>query len=104
MDQHGNTVAQEGMDRCFCGCKYWENDKCVDCGTPVRRSSQMTKTEVKQTVAELRKNAQRISNLLDSQPSRAVGDDYKQARIEESLNNIDGLTAMLREGLLDEEG
>jgi hypothetical protein len=35
-DVHGNTVAQEGCDRCFCGCKYWENDRCIDCGTHVR--------------------------------------------------------------------
>lgn len=35
-DKHGNRVAQEGCDRCACGCKYWENDRCVDCGsTPV---------------------------------------------------------------------
>jgi len=31
----GNEVAQEGCDRCFCGCKYWENDKCIDCGTDI---------------------------------------------------------------------
>lgn len=36
-DQHGNVVAEEGVTRCVCGCKYWENDKCVDCGmTPER--------------------------------------------------------------------
>lgn len=34
-DRLGNVVAQEGCDFCFCGCKYWENDKCVDCGTKV---------------------------------------------------------------------
>ena len=34
-DAHGNVVAREGADRCFCGCKYWEKDRCVDCGTPV---------------------------------------------------------------------
>jgi len=28
----GNRVRQEGVDRCPCGCKYWENDRCVDCG------------------------------------------------------------------------
>lgn len=33
MDKHGNINAAEGCDRCVCGCKYWENDKCVDCGT-----------------------------------------------------------------------
>jgi hypothetical protein len=28
-----NTTASEGASRCECGCKYWENDRCVDCGT-----------------------------------------------------------------------
>jgi hypothetical protein len=32
-DRHGNINAKEGEDVCQCGCKYWENDKCVDCGT-----------------------------------------------------------------------
>jgi hypothetical protein len=31
-DRHGNTHAQEGVRRCWCGSKYWELDKCVDCG------------------------------------------------------------------------
>ena len=31
-DKHGNLVAKEGCDRCPCGSKYWENDRCVDCG------------------------------------------------------------------------
>jgi len=26
-----NTLASEGCTRCWCGCKYWENDKCIDC-------------------------------------------------------------------------
>ena len=34
-DQHGNLWANEGCDRCFCGCKYWENDRCVDCNTRI---------------------------------------------------------------------
>jgi len=32
-DGHGNINAREGMDRCQCGCKYWEDDRCIDCGT-----------------------------------------------------------------------
>jgi hypothetical protein len=28
-----NRTAQEGVSRCECGSKYWENDLCVDCGT-----------------------------------------------------------------------
>lgn len=27
-----NKVRQEGVDRCYCGCKYWEHDACVSCG------------------------------------------------------------------------
>ena len=36
----GNTIAREGIDRCDCGCKYWEHDKCIDCGTHVSKSKQ----------------------------------------------------------------
>jgi hypothetical protein len=32
-DQHGNRTAREGVSRCECGCKYWEKDRCTDCGT-----------------------------------------------------------------------
>lgn len=35
-DQHGNFQAREGCDRCSCGCKYWEKDRCVSCGEPFR--------------------------------------------------------------------
>lgn len=28
--------AREGCDRCYCGCKYWENDRCIDCGISIR--------------------------------------------------------------------
>ena len=37
-DVHGNMVAREGCTRCFCGCKYWENDKCIDCGEDATRA------------------------------------------------------------------
>lgn len=29
----GNWNAEEGCDKCACGCKYWENDTCIDCGS-----------------------------------------------------------------------
>ncbi len=35
VDRHGNRVAREGSDRCYCGCKYWECDRCVDCGMTI---------------------------------------------------------------------
>jgi len=38
-DRHGNRYAEEGLDRCACGSKYWEQDRCVDCGTPVTMRS-----------------------------------------------------------------
>lgn len=34
-DRHGNMGAKEGCDRCACGCKYWENDRCIDCGAHI---------------------------------------------------------------------
>ena len=34
-----NQIAVEGVTRCFCGAKYWENDQCVDCGTHASRLS-----------------------------------------------------------------
>lgn len=42
-DRHGNTSAESGCDRCECGCKYWENDRCIDCDTafnPIRHKYQ----------------------------------------------------------------
>jgi hypothetical protein len=29
---NGNVEREDGVDRCACGCKYWENDVCIDCG------------------------------------------------------------------------
>ena len=34
-DSHDNLIAREGCDRCYCGCKYWEHDRCIDCGTHI---------------------------------------------------------------------
>ena len=31
-DPNGNVVRIDGVDRCACGCKYWERDRCIDCG------------------------------------------------------------------------
>lgn len=31
----GNKFADEGLDRCVCGSKYWERDRCIDCNTHV---------------------------------------------------------------------
>jgi hypothetical protein len=45
-DKHGNLIAREGADRCGCGAKYWEDDKCVDCGTHVRHAIQPELPEV----------------------------------------------------------
>lgn len=35
VDPHGNTIAREGVDRCWCGSKYWLDDRCIDCDTAV---------------------------------------------------------------------
>ena len=26
------TARQDGVDRCYCGCKYWQDGRCIDCG------------------------------------------------------------------------
>jgi hypothetical protein len=36
VDAHGNVVAEEGVTVCACGCKYWEHDRCIDCGERAR--------------------------------------------------------------------
>jgi hypothetical protein len=33
--KHGNKLARSGYDRCQCGNKYFENDKCIDCDTHI---------------------------------------------------------------------
>lgn len=30
------------IDRCACGCKYWENSRCIDCGEKFRVESVFT--------------------------------------------------------------
>lgn len=35
VDKFGNAEAREGCDRCYCGCKFWEDDACIDCGTTI---------------------------------------------------------------------
>lgn len=40
-DERGNLLATEGCDRCACGCKYWENDLCIDCGDHVSHAEKL---------------------------------------------------------------
>lgn len=28
---------ENGCDRCWCGCKYWNGNKCIDCGEAFKR-------------------------------------------------------------------
>lgn len=39
-DDNGNVTARDGIDKCSCGVKYWENDHCVDCGSHVTATVQ----------------------------------------------------------------
>lgn len=32
MPRHTPAHPEEGCTRCYCGCKYWEDDTCIDCG------------------------------------------------------------------------
>lgn len=46
IDRHGNRTAREGCDRCACGCKYWEEDRCTDCGAPVSQAETAAEADV----------------------------------------------------------
>lgn len=37
LEPQPNMIAREGVDRCACGSKYWEDDRCIDCGEHVTR-------------------------------------------------------------------
>lgn len=52
-DRLGNVLAREGCDRCVCGCKYWEKDRCVDCGTHVIDSPWRTAEKAADTLTAL---------------------------------------------------
>jgi hypothetical protein len=70
----------------------------------------MTKTETKRLVAELRREAALISNVLTPTPQwildqtggRNLTDDEIRGRIEEALNNVDGISAQLREAWVED--
>lgn len=32
------NIAQDGIDKCWCGCKYWQNSRCIDCNTQYRHT------------------------------------------------------------------
>lgn len=67
----------------------------------------MTKTAARATVAELRREARRITDALTPTPAwivREIGHEPQSPErraqiIEDALKNIDGLAAQLREGL-----
>jgi hypothetical protein len=52
-DKHGNLIAREGCDICGCGCKYWEDDTCVDCGTHVKHALQPELPETSNSIIAL---------------------------------------------------
>lgn len=40
-----NPTPRDGVDRCDCGCKYWHDGKCFDCGDKFRgRKCEQTNT------------------------------------------------------------
>ena len=72
-----NTHAKDGLDRCQCGCKYWEHDRCIDCGTYIRAALVLDVKDAKE--AYLR------ATVLTAQ---ALGDELRQAqRRLDSLDN-----------------
>lgn len=71
----------------------------------------MTKTEAKKKVAELRREASKITTVLTPTPQWILDQtggqnwtpEQNRRAIEIALNNIDGLSAQLREALVGEE-
>jgi len=43
-----NRLAKDGYDRCECGCKYWEHDRCIDCGTYIRSALVLDVTDAQE--------------------------------------------------------
>ena len=58
MDTLGNINAEEGVTRCVCGCKYWENDHCASCGISVELSQIRGMGQVLQYAQEIWLNVQ----------------------------------------------
>ena len=55
---HGNINAVEGVDLCVCGCKYWENDKCIDCGLLIEQVKNRRMAERGRYMLEVSLNVQ----------------------------------------------
>lgn len=49
-----NTIALDGLDRCDCGCKYWKNDRCVDCNAHIGQSLTVQINEKVEEVSDLK--------------------------------------------------
>ena len=65
----------------------------------------MTKTEFKRLLIEIRKNSSVVSGILEQFGVQGIQDNERRmAQVEEHLNNIDGLSAQLREALTDPIG
>ena len=54
MDANGNEHAKAGADLCVCGCKYWENDRCIDCNLSIHflRLSQISESMTEEERAQ----------------------------------------------------
>lgn len=77
-----NTYAKDGYDRCQCGCKYWEYDRCIDCGTYIRAALVLDVKDAKEAYLN--------ATVLTAQ---MLGDELRKAR-----NRLDTLDRELRKG------
>jgi hypothetical protein len=81
-DNHGNKRAEEGVDRCPCGAKYWEHDRCVSCGEPFRLPTydDLSETPIALAVARLQ-NAGRDIYIAGFSPRHALVVDNDNSQV-----------------------
>lgn len=89
-DQHGNIVADEGMTLCVCGCKYWENDACIDCGMSPERLWIIQHAQQAKVMLDLSLNVKITSWLHYDLPwvTTSISEEYDALAVQERLMEI----------------
>ena len=89
-DQHGNIVAEEGCTVCTCGCKYWENDKFIDCGMTPERLWIIQQANYAKVATSLQLNVMFTTMLHYDLPwvKAAVSGDLDPLSIQERLLDV----------------
>ncbi len=63
-DKFGNMLNCEGLAICACGCKYYEFDRCVDCGTHAQVNLQHPRNSKNSLIADAALEAEKVGATL----------------------------------------